>query len=73
TYTYEVVAPISEDKFAALASRFEEVGLTLTRQTLAKKGTNMIITWQAYGRPKSHQMMMKMLMTDADIEEVNIS
>lgn len=73
TYTYEVVAPIQEDKFAALASRFEEVGLTMTRQTLAKKGTNMIITWQAYGRPESHQRLMKMLMMDGDIEEVNIS
>jgi hypothetical protein len=58
TYTYEVVAPIHEEKFASPQSMFEDAGLTLTKQTLAKSGKSMIITWQAYGRPEGHQKLI---------------
>ncbi len=73
TYTYEIVIPINEEKFLDLQSRFEELGLKLTKQTLAKKGKDAIIIWQAYGNPGSHQQLMKILLNDEDIEDITIT
>ncbi|VVB72271.1 MgtC family protein [uncultured archaeon] len=72
TYTYEVIAPLEDQRLEDILANFREAGLVLNRQTLAKKGTRVIITWQVYGKPESHQKMMEKLMMDPSIDEVNI-
>ncbi len=71
-YTYEIVAPFEKAKFEVLVSKFNEVGLKLTRQVIEKKGDKMIITWQAYGSPESHNKLMQMFLADPEIDEFRV-
>jgi putative Mg2+ transporter-C (MgtC) family protein len=72
TYRYEVVMPLDEAKFQEMAKGFDEEGLTLTKQVLAKKGNKLIISWEAYGNSSSHLDMMRRFMSDPLVEEFEI-
>lgn len=72
TYTYEVVAPFGETRFDLLSARFQDLGLKLTRQTVEKRAGSMIVTWQAYGRPESHDRLMQSFLRDPEISEFRV-
>jgi succinate dehydrogenase flavin-adding protein (antitoxin of CptAB toxin-antitoxin module) len=73
THIYETVSPIDEKKFKALSHLFEVKDLQVIDWTVSKKATQMTCVWRVYGAPEQHDHMMHELLTDPDLEEVEVN
>ena len=67
--TYEVICPISHEKFLQLEAMFHQCGLRVKSGKRIKRGDEMVCTWEAFGPPKNHDRLMGMLFADADVKE----
>lgn len=65
--SYVVTLPINRNKFEKLDEMFRDSGLVVKGHTLHKTSENMICTWQTYGAPKIHNMIMNDLFNDPDV------
>ena len=72
TLTYEIVSPIDEKKFEALSQQFKDDGLTVNQAIISKKEKQMTCIWRVYGSPKKHDRLMLKLLTDAELDEVQV-
>jgi len=67
--TYEVICPISHEKFLQLEAMFHQCGLRVKSGKRIKRGDEMVCTWEAFGPPKNHDRLMGMLFDDAEVRE----
>ena len=67
--TYEVICPISHEKFLQLEAMFHQCGLRVKSGKRIKRGDEMVCTWAAFGSPKNHDRLMGMLFADAEVRE----
>ena len=67
--TYEVICPISHEKFLQLEAMFHKCGLRVESGKRIKRGNEMVCTWAAFGAPKNHDRLMEMLFDDAEVKE----
>ena len=67
--TYEVVCPVSADKFETLEQTFLDCGLRIQSHRQVKSGEEMTCSWHAAGSPKKHDALMRKLFEDAEIKE----
>lgn len=67
--TYEVICPISHEKFLQLEAMFHQCGLRVKGGKRIKRGDEMVCTWGAFGPPKNHGRLTDMLFADADVKE----
>jgi putative Mg2+ transporter-C (MgtC) family protein len=72
TYTYETISPADEQKFEALSRLFEKQKLQVIDSSVSKKAGQMDCVWRVYGTPERHEHMKRELLTDSDLEEVNV-
>lgn len=67
--TYEIICPISHEKFLQLEAMLHQCGLRAKSGKRIKRGDEMVCTWVAFGSPKDHDRLMGMLFDDADVKE----
>lgn len=67
--TYEVVCTIQPEKFERLEVLFRECGLRVRNRRQVKAGERMTCTWQARGAPECHERLVKLLLTDPEVQE----
>jgi len=70
TATYEITFGGSESKIAQLYELFEQHHLTVTMHKRQRRNGTYTCTWKAIGKPKDHQKLLKVLLSDADLYEV---
>ena len=66
--TYEVTCEVSLEKLTQLEEMFTRCALSISRRTQARCGGDMTCTWVAYGRPKNHDRLGKMLFADPEVK-----
>lgn len=69
TRTYEVVCPVSEDKFEEIEKIFLESGLRVISGSRTKSGEDMVCKWETHGRPKEHKQLEEKLFAHADVKK----
>ena len=67
--TYEIVTPVSLEKFEELKAAFHECGLRTRRPRRTKSGTDMVCRIYAHGSPACHEQLVKKLFADPDVRE----
>lgn len=67
--TYEVVCPVSMDKFIQLENEFTQSGLRVRSHRQIKTGEMMTCTWQASGKLDAHDRLVKTFYADPSIQE----
>lgn len=67
--TYEVICPISREKYSELEAMLHQCGLRVKSRKQTKRGDEMICTWEALGASKNHDRLMRMLFDDAEVKE----
>jgi putative Mg2+ transporter-C (MgtC) family protein len=73
SFTYETIAPFDESRYLHFVQRFEENELKILKQSLAKKGSDMVCIWQAVGKPERHERLIHAFMNDPEVEEFTVS
>lgn len=68
-HTYEIVFPTSLEKLAELRGLFRQCGLRTEGQRQCKEGEVMRCTWEAYGPPQAHELLMQTLVNDPEVKE----
>jgi putative Mg2+ transporter-C (MgtC) family protein len=69
---YEVTAPYSEERYAALTERFEDAGLSARRKSMARDGGDMVVVWEAFGGPDEHIAATRAFMDDPGISRFQV-
>jgi putative Mg2+ transporter-C (MgtC) family protein len=72
TRTYEVVCRRNPDKFRRLEAVFGECGLRVRSHKEMKRGDEMICVWEAIGRRRDHDALMKRLFEDDEVLELKM-
>lgn len=72
TRTYEVVCRRNPEKFRRLEAVFVECGLWVRSHKEMKRGDEMICVWEAIGRRRDHDALMKRLFEDDEVLELKM-
>lgn len=67
--TYEIVSPISPEKFEQQEALFRQCDLRVYRHKQIKRDNEMVCTWEAQGSTKGHDRFVERLFADADVKE----
>jgi putative Mg2+ transporter-C (MgtC) family protein len=67
---YEVVAPYSEERYAAFLARFADAGLRARRKELRREGPDMTVVWEVTGSPKKQRAVIRDLLDDPAVSRV---
>lgn len=70
--TYEIVCPIRSELFEELEGMICGCGLGVTQAKRVKSGDQMICTWQVYGSPKEHDLLIEKLLAHAEVREFKV-
>lgn len=69
--TYTIVVRNSWDKFKQLKSLFKEHDLVINSTRQAKRGDDMLCTFEVYGSTKKHDRVVQKLLADKQIKETD--
>ena len=72
TVTYQATCQLDKQKYADLTAIFHTAKLTVNKQTLTKRGEQMICIWQVYGDPDSHNEVMQKFIHDPTVIEFDV-
>ncbi|MGC8856959.1 MAG: MgtC/SapB family protein [Anaerolineae bacterium] len=70
TATYELTFAGNEAKVIQISEQFEKCNLTVTLHKRQRRNGTYTCTWKAIGKPKDHQKLLTILLTDTDLYEV---
>lgn len=66
---YELTCSAEHSNIARIETMFRDVGLRIRNDHYTRKGEEMVCSWEAYGAPHSHDVLVKKIFNDKDIHE----
>jgi len=69
--TYAITVHNSWDKFKELKGLFKEFGLVINSTKQAKRGSNMVCTFEVYGPTKKHDRVVQKLLADKEVKQTD--
>lgn len=69
---YEVLCPVSEEKYREIEAVFAAEGLKIQRVGREKKGKQMLCRWEVRGKPEKHEQVAVRLFAHPDVEELRM-
>ena len=70
--TYKVTCPAESRLFTGLGDVIRGSGLNARQTALVKANEKVTCTWEVWGPPEGHQRLVEGLLSDPDVEELQL-